>query len=258
LSSLAHKTALITGASAGIGRATAYAFAEAGARLVLLARRRDRLATVAQNVEDKYGCQTEVLVADLSQPKATIAALEALPPAWKAVDILVNNAGLARGTAPVQNGQLTDWQEVIDVNVGGLLAVTRTVLPWMLDRGTGHIINLGSIAGHEVYPGGAVYCASKHAVRALSQGMKMDLQGTPVRVTSIDPGLVETEFSVVRFRGDTERAQAPYRGIQPLTPEDIAEAILWSVSRPPHVNISTMVIFPTCQASSTQVYRDSP
>ena len=251
----ARKTVLITGASAGIGRATAVAFARGGGRLILLARRRDRLDALGQELSRAPDCQCLTLVADLQDTAGTVAALEGLPPAWRAIDVLVNNAGLARGTDSVQTGYLHEWEEVINVNIRGLLVVSRTVIPWMLDRGQGHIINLGSIAGHEVYPGGAVYCATKHAVRALSQGMKMDLLGTPIRVTSIDPGLVETEFSGVRFRGDQERAKLPYRGLQPLTPEDIAEAIVWSASRPPHVNISTMVIFPTAQASSTQIAR---
>lgn len=255
MSPTVHKTVLVTGASAGIGRATATAFAREGARLILLARRIERLQELASKLSVEHACESRVLSVDLRNSEDTVAALEGLPSPWKKVDILVNNAGLARGTDPLQTGYLKDWEEVIDVNVRGLLAVSRTVIPWMLSRGQGHIINLGSIAGHEVYPGGTVYCASKHAVRALSQGMKMDLLGTPIRVTSIDPGLVETEFSEVRFRGDMERAKMPYRGIKPLDPEDIAEAIVWSASRPAHVNISTMVIFPTAQASSTQVAR---
>lgn len=250
-----RKTVLVTGASAGIGRATAVAFAAAGGRLILLARRQDRLEALSQELSRAHGAECHTLVADLQDTAGTVAALESLPCAYRAIDVLVNNAGLARGTDPFQSGDLHEWEEVINVNIRGLLTVSRTVIPWMLERGQGHIINLGSIAGHEVYPGGAVYCATKHAVRALSQGMKMDLLGTPVRVTSIDPGLVETEFSVVRFRGDRERARLPYQGLKPLTPEDIAEAIVWSASRPPHVNISTMVIFPTAQASSTQVKR---
>lgn len=256
MSSGAQKTVLVTGASSGIGRATAVAFARAGARLVLLARRGELLEALDRELSGQHKCECKLLVADLRDTPKTVSALESLPSPWKEVDILVNNAGLARGTDPLQTGYLEDWDEVIDVNIRGLLAVSRTVIPWMLQRGQGHIINLGSIAGHEVYPGGAVYCATKHAVRALSQGMKMDLLGTPIRVTSIDPGLVETEFSLVRFRGDRERAMAPYRGLKPLLPEDVAEAIVWSASRPAHVNISTMVIFPTAQASSTQVKRE--
>jgi NADP-dependent 3-hydroxy acid dehydrogenase YdfG len=220
-----------------------------------MARRRNRLEALATEALEISGQRAIVLEADLRDPKATMAVLESLPDQLRAVDVLVNNAGLARGTDRLYEGHLEDWQDVIDVNVRGLLAVSRVVIPWMLGRGIGHVINLGSIAGHEVYPGGAVYCATKHAVRALSAGMKMDLLGTPIRVTCIDPGLVETEFSVVRFRGDRERAKVPYAGLTPLAPEDIAEAILWSASRPAHVNISSMVIFPTAQASSTQVYR---
>jgi NADP-dependent 3-hydroxy acid dehydrogenase YdfG len=176
---------------------------------------------------------------------------------WQAIDVLVNNAGLARGLDPLHSGKPAEWDEVIDVNVRAVLAVSRAVIPGMLARNKGHIINLGSIAGWEVYPGGAVYCATKHAVRALSRGMKMDLLGTPIRVTSIDPGLVETEFSLVRFSGDREKARGPYTGIQPLRGEDIAEAIVWAASRPPHVNVANMIIFPTAQAASTQVHRKS-
>ena len=168
----------------------------------------------------------------------------------------MNNAGLARGVAPLYEGALPDWDEMIDVNVKALLATTRAVVPWMLKRQTGHVINIGSIAGHEAYPGGNVYCSTKFAVRALSRGLKMDLSGTPIRVTSIDPGLVETEFSIVRFKGDSERARKPYEGLVPLTGEDIAEAVVWSASRPAHVNIAEMIVFPTAQSSSTMVYRE--
>jgi NADP-dependent 3-hydroxy acid dehydrogenase YdfG len=249
------QTVLITGASAGIGEATARAFAREGARLVLVARRRERLAAMAKELSAAHGTESRVLDLDLRRYQAIPARLKGLPDAWRAVDILVNNAGLARGTDKLHEGSLADWDEVIDVNIRGLLALCRSVVPWMLKRSRGHVINLGSIAGWEAYPGGAVYCASKHAVRALSRGLKMDLQGTPIRVTSIDPGLVETEFSLVRFRGDREKAALPYAGMVPLTGEDIAEAIVWSASRPAHVNISTMVIFPTAQASSMLVHR---
>jgi NADP-dependent 3-hydroxy acid dehydrogenase YdfG len=251
------RTVLVTGASAGIGAATARAFAREGARLVLIARRKKKLAALVEDLAAAHGTESLALDLDLRLYQEISARLEGLPEAWQAVDVLVNNAGLARGTDKLQEGSLSDWEEVIDVNVKGLLALCRCVVPWMLRRNQGHVINLGSIAGWEAYPGGAVYCATKHAVRALSRGLKMDLQGTPIRVTSIDPGLVETEFSLVRFRGDRKKAALPYAGMVPLTGEDIAEAIVWSASRPAHVNVSTMVIFPTAQASSMLVHREN-
>jgi 3-hydroxy acid dehydrogenase/malonic semialdehyde reductase len=255
--SMESQTILITGASAGIGAATAKAFAREGARLVLVARRVERLRALAEELAVAHGTESRCLDIDLKCHHDVAGRLATLSPEWQAVDVLVNNAGLARGTDKLQEGSLADWDEVIDVNIKGLLALCRCVVPWMLTRNRGHVINLGSIAGWEAYPGGAVYCATKHAVRALSRGLKMDLQGTPIRVTSIDPGLVETEFSLVRFRGDREKATQPYEGMVPLRGEDIAEAIVWSASRPAHVNISTMVIFPTAQASSMLVSRDS-
>lgn len=257
MTTLANKVVLITGASAGIGEATARAFAQHGARLILLARRIDRLRTIAEDLKAKHNAACHCLEFDLRHYQTVERELETLPPEWRAIDILVNNAGLARGLNKLYEGELTDWDEMIDVNVKGLLAVTRAVLPGMLQRNRGHIINVGSIAGHEAYPNGNVYCATKFAVRALSRGIKMDLTGTPIRVTSIDPGLVETEFSIVRFKGDKERAKQPYKGLTPLTGEDIADAIVWSAGRPEHVNISEMLILPTAQSSSTLAHRDT-
>ena len=256
MNELRGKTALITGASAGIGRATARLLASRGARLILLARRSDRLNQISSELAQEHDCESLGLGLDLRDGPVLRASLEQLPPSWSQVDILVNNAGLARGTEPLQEGEPDEWDEVIDVNVRGLLAVSRALLPGMIKRQSGHVVNLGSIAGYETYPGGAVYCATKYAVRSLTRGMKMDLQGTPIRVTSIDPGLVETEFSQVRFRGDREKAARPYAGFQPLTPEDIAEAVVWALERPSHVNIMSMTIFPTAQASSLLVHRD--
>jgi NADP-dependent 3-hydroxy acid dehydrogenase YdfG len=249
------KTALITGASAGIGLSTAHLLASRGARLILLARRADRLNQLSSELAKSHDCESLELVLDLRDTARVRAALNQLPEAWNQVDVLVNNAGLARGTDPLQSGDPDEWDEVIDVNIRGLLAVTRAVLPGMIERKSGHIVNLGSIAGYETYPGGAVYCATKHAVRSLTRGLKMDLQGTPIRVTSIDPGLVETEFSEVRFRGDRNKAAKPYEGIQALKPEDIAGAVVWALEQPPHVNIMDMTIFPTAQASSMLVHR---
>lgn len=248
-------TVLITGASAGIGEATARAFAEAGARLVLTARRRERLEALAAELYDAHGTECHLLQLDVRDRDGVAAALGTLPAEWAAIDVLVNNAGLARGTEKVQAGDPAEWDEVLQTNVNGLLYVTRAVTPGMVERGRGHVINLGSVAGHEVYPGGAVYCATKHAVGALTNGLRMDLLGTGIRVSSVDPGMVETEFSVVRFRGDQQRADNVYRDMTPLTPGDIADTILWIATRPPHVNVDEVIIKPTDQASATQVHR---
>jgi len=252
---LKGKRVIVTGASAGIGEATARAFAREGAKLVLIARRIDRLRTLADELADAHNTECHCVELDFRRYQTIHRVLEQLPDEWKAIDVLVNNAGLARGLNKLHEGELNDWDEMIDVNVKALLAMSRVVIPWMLKRGTGHVINIGSIAGHETYPNGNVYCSTKFAVRALSRGMKMDLTGTPIRVTSIDPGLVKTEFSMVRFKGDADRARLPYKGIQALTGDDIAEAVVWSATRPPHVNIVEMVVFPTAQSSSTLVHR---
>jgi NADP-dependent 3-hydroxy acid dehydrogenase YdfG len=254
---LAGQLVLVTGASAGIGRAVAVRFAEEGCRLVLVARRQERLDLLARELADRFGTQSLPLAIDLLDRQATLAALDRLEPAWRAIDVLVNNAGLVRGLDPLQSAHAEDWDEVLDVNIKALLTVTRWTLPFMLARGSGHVINIGSIAGYETYAGGAVYCASKFAVRALTRGLKMDVLGTPIRVTSVDPGLVETEFSLVRYRGDRERASLPYRGLKPLCGEDIAEAVVWCAGRPPHVNVLSMVILPTAQASATMVHRET-
>lgn len=248
-------TVLITGASAGIGEACARAFAAAGARLVLTARRRKRLQALADELAAAHGTECHLLTVDVRDRDGVAAAIGALPAEWAAIDVLVNNAGLARGTEKVPAGNPAEWDEVIETNVNGLLYVTRAVTPGMVQRGRGHVINLGSVAGHEVYPGGAVYCATKHAVGAITRGLRMDLLGTGVRVSTVDPGMVETEFSVVRFRGDQERADGVYRGMTPLTPADIADTILWVATRPAHVNIDEIIIKPTDQASATIVHR---
>lgn len=248
-------TVLITGASAGIGEACARAFAAAGARLVLTARRRERLEALAADLRDAHGTESLLLTLDVRDRDAVAAAIGGLPAEWAAIDVLINNAGLARGTDKAQNGDPAQWDEVIQTNVNGLLYITRAVTPGMVERGRGHVINLGSVAGHEVYPGGAVYCATKHAVGAITRGLRMDLLGTGLRVSTVDPGMVETEFSVVRFGGDQERADKVYRGMTPLTPADIADTILWVATRPPHVNIDEIIIKPTDQASATMVHR---
>lgn len=248
-------TVLITGASAGIGEACARAFAAAGARLVLTARRRERLEALAAELQQAHGTQTHPLTLDVRDREGVQAAIAGLPAEWAAIDVLVNNAGMARGTEKVHAGNPAEWDEVLQTNVNGLLYTTRAVTPGMVERGRGHVINLGSVAGHEVYPGGAVYCATKHAVGAITKGLRMDLLGTGVRVSTVDPGMVETEFSVVRFRGDRERADSVYRNMTPLTPADIADTVLWVATRPPHVNIDEIIIKPTDQASATQVHR---
>ena len=249
------KTVLITGASAGIGASCARAFARAGARLVLAARRTERLQALAEELRAAHGTESHLVALDVRDAAAVAAALGALPSQWAEVDVLVNNAGLGRGMEKLQDGAPADWDEMIDTNVKGLLYTTRAVVPGMVERGRGHVVNLGSVAGHEVYPGGAVYCATKHAVDAITRGLRMDLLGTGVRVSTVDPGMVETEFSVQRFRGDEERARRVYAGMTPLTPDDIADAVLWCTTRPPHVNIDEIILKPTDQASATQVHR---
>jgi 3-hydroxy acid dehydrogenase/malonic semialdehyde reductase len=248
-------TVLITGASAGIGEACARAFAAAGARLVLPARRRERLEALAAELRGAHGTQSHLLTLDVRDRDGVASAIAALPAEWAAIDVLVNNAGMARGTDKVQDGEPGEWDDVLQTNVNGLLYVTRAVAAGMVQRGRGHVINLGSVAGHEVYPGGAVYCATKHAVGAITKGLRMDLLGTGLRVSTVDPGMVETEFSVVRFGGDQERADKVYRGMTPLTAADIADTILWVATRPAHVNIDEIIIKPTDQASATLVHR---
>lgn len=248
-------TVLITGASAGIGEATARAFAAAGARLILAARRTDRLTTLASELTAEHGTAIHIVPLDVRNAGVVTRMLEDLPAAWAEIDVLVNNAGLSRGLEKVHEGSIQDWDEMVDTNIKGLLYVTRAVLPGMVARGRGHVINLGSIAGHEVYPGGAVYCATKHAVGAITRGLRIDLLGTAVRVTTVDPGMVETEFSLVRFHGDSERAGKVYDGVQPLTAEDVADAILYAATRPPHVNVDEILVMATAQASASRVHR---
>ena len=240
-------TVLITGASSGIGRACAHAFARAGARLVLAARRRERLEDLAAELD----VPCHVVVLDVRNRDAVNTAIDGLPAEWSDIDILVNNAGLSRGLEPVHQGDPDDWEEMIDTNVKGLLWVTRAVLPGMVDRDVGHVVNIGSVSGHDVYPGGAVYCGTKFAVHALTTGLRIDLKGTRVRCTTVDPGMVESEFSLVRFHGDAERAGGVYDNFPPLQPADVADAVVWSVSRPAHVNIGEIVLWPTDQKTVT-------
>ncbi len=252
---LDKKIALITGASSGIGRACAESFAAEGAALILAARRRDRIRRLSASLERRHGIRALPLALDVRDRDAVEEAIRTLSRSWAGIEILVNNAGLSRGLGPLHEGRAADWEEMIDTNVRGLLHVSRAVLPGMVKRRRGHVVNLGSVAGHEVYPGGNVYCATKHAVDALTKGMMLDLVDTPIRVSTVDPGLVETEFSVVRFHGDRERAKGPYQGMKPLVGKDVADAVLFCVTRPPHVNVNQVRIVPTAQASATTVHR---
>jgi NADP-dependent 3-hydroxy acid dehydrogenase YdfG len=254
---LKGKIVFITGASSGIGAATALAFAAEGARLLLAARRAGKLAEVASLALERGAAAVHSIDLDVRDHRAVQGAIDALPPEWAEIDVLVNNAGLSRGLEKLYLGKIEDWEEMIDTNVKGLLYVSRAVVPGMVVRGRGHVVNLGSTAGELTYPGGAVYCASKAAERAINDGLRQDLLGTPVRVTTVDPGMVETDFSLVRFHGDTERAAKVYKGVTPLAPEDVADAILWAVSRPSHVNIARVALTSVDQANSLLFHRQA-
>ncbi|MCO5936185.1 SDR family oxidoreductase [Mucilaginibacter sp. RB4R14] len=249
------KIALITGATAGIGEACAHTFAREGYNLILTGRRMDRLEKLANHLNDKYNVEVAVSSFDVRNREQVIQNLEGLPAHWKKVDVLVNNAGLSQGLDPIQNGSYDDWETMIDTNIKGLLYVSRVVSNWMIGNGYGHIINLGSIAGKEVYPNGNVYCATKHAVDALNKGMRIDLNDKGIRVSAVHPGAVETEFSEVRFKGDKERAKKVYDGFEPLVADDVAETIWFIASRPAHVNINDLIIMPTAQATATNIFR---
>jgi 3-hydroxy acid dehydrogenase / malonic semialdehyde reductase len=248
------KTALITGATSGIGMATAKLLAKYKYKLIICGRRKDRLENLAFELSAFTDVHFESF--DVSDKTQVFKAVESLPDIFKDIDILLNNAGNAHGLDPVQTGNLDDWDRMMDINVKGLLYVTKAILPGMIERNSGHIINIGSIAGKEVYTNGNVYCASKHAVDALSAGMRLDLNPYNIKVSEINPGLVETEFSLVRFKGDTERAGKIYQGYKPLTPEDVAEIICFVVSRPAHVNISDLTVLPAAQASATVLRKE--
>lgn len=254
--SLRDRLVFVTGASSGIGAACARAFAAQGANVLMAARRLDRVQALAAELQKEHGVAAHAFQLDVRDQPAVEKAMASLPPEWEAIEVLVNNAGLSRGLDKLHEGNLQDWEEMIDTNVKGLLYVSRAVIPGMVKRGVGHIINLGSIAGVEAYPGGSVYCATKAAVRLLSMGLRMDLLGTPLRVTNIAPGMVESEFSVVRFHGDQARADKTYEGLTPLTPDDIADAIVYAATRPPHVNIVEMLITSQAQVSTTMSYRE--
>jgi 3-hydroxy acid dehydrogenase/malonic semialdehyde reductase len=249
------KIALITGASAGIGEACAHTFAGEGYNLILTGRRMERLEDLAQHLNNKYNIEVAVSSFDIRSKEQVINNLEGLPAEWKKVDVLINNAGLSQGLDPIEKGSYDDWDTMIDTNIKGLLYTSKVVSNWMVANGSGHIINLGSIAGKEVYPNGNVYCATKHAVDALNKGMRMDLLQYGIKVTAIHPGAVETEFSEVRFKGDKERAKKIYEGFDPLAAQDIADTIWFVASRPAHVNINDLIIMPTAQASATNIFK---
>ncbi len=249
-----NKIVFITGASSGIGAACAKLFAGAGAKLILAARRKERLQELVKKLNLKSS-EFYLLELDVRDRKAVESAISSLPSEWSAIDVLVNNAGLSRGLDKLYEGDFQDWEEMIDTNIKGLLYMTRYVVPGMVSRGAGHVINIGSIAGHQTYPGGNVYCGTKAAVKSISEGLKQDLLGSPVRVTSVDPGLVETEFSEVRFHGDSDRAKKVYQGMTPLTPDDVADVVFFCATRPSHVNINDVILMPTEQASATLVHR---
>jgi 3-hydroxy acid dehydrogenase/malonic semialdehyde reductase len=253
---MSSKIALITGATSGIGAACARLFAQEGYRLILVGRRAALLQELANTLQTQHHTEVQSLIADVREKQTITDVLESLPEDWKKVDVLINNAGLSQGLDPIDKGDTNDWDTMIDTNVKGLLYVTKIVSNWMIPNKSGHIINIGSIAGKEVYPNGNVYCATKHAVDALNKGMRMDLLQHNIKVTAINPGMVETEFSLVRFKGDEARAKNVYQGFEPLMAEDIADAIWFVVSRPAHVNINDMLIMPAAQASATMTVKN--
>ncbi len=249
------KIALITGATSGIGEACAQLFAKNNFNLIITGRRKERLAALKTSLEKEFGIAVLPLCFDVRDEKEVTEQLGDLDSNWKNIDVLINNAGLAAGRANIDEGVLADWEQMIDTNIKGLLYVSRAVIPLMKMRDSGHIINLGSIAGKEAYLGGNVYCATKHAVDALTKSMRIDLLQYGIRVTGIHPGAVETEFSLVRFKGDEEKAKAVYDGFTPLTPADIADVIYFAVSRPAHVNLNDIIIMPTAQANTTHLLK---
>ncbi|MDZ4663315.1 MAG: SDR family oxidoreductase [Bacteroidota bacterium] len=248
---------LVTGATSGIGKSTAQLFAKNGYDLIITGRRKDRLESVSKELQTNYKVKVLTLCFDVRNFVEVENAIKTIPTEFKNIDILVNNAGLAAGLSAIQNGDLSHWERMIDTNIKGLLYMTREVSRGMIERKKGHIVNIGSIAGKEVYANGNVYCATKHAVDALNKGMRIDLLPHNIKVTAVNPGMVETEFSIVRFDGDEEKAKIVYNGMQPLKPEDIAETIYWVSTRPAHVNINDVIIMPNVQASATNVIRES-
>ncbi|MGL6037014.1 MAG: SDR family NAD(P)-dependent oxidoreductase [Legionella sp.] len=255
MTSLKNKIILITGASSGIGEACAHLCAAQGAKLILSARRTERLTRLAADLNERYACQSYLLSLDVRDREQVSTQLSSLPDTWKNVDILINNAGLALDTLPLDQGNISHWETMIDTNIKGLLYVSRAIIPGFLARGQGHVVNIGSIAGHECYPNGNVYAATKHAVHALSKSMRLDMLGRNIRVTEIAPGAVVTEFSTVRWN-DAQKAQQFYQDFHPLQAEDVADAIVYSITRPAHVDIEQMIIMPTVQGSANHLARN--
>lgn len=251
-----RKIALITGATSGLGKAIALRLAKEGYDVIITGRRKERLDELEKEIEIKYEAKVLSLCFDVRVYAEVEKAINSLPEEWKNIDVLVNNAGLAAGLDPIHKGSLADWEQMIDTNVKGLLYVTRMISPAMVERKSGHIINIGSIAGKDVYPNGVVYCATKHAVDALSKGMRMDFLPYNIKVTQVCPGAVETEFSLVRFKGDQGRADQVYAGYENLIADDIAEAVYFAVSQPPHVDIQDMLVMPTAQASGSMFHKE--
>lgn len=256
MKNLDKKIILITGATAGIGKAIAYTFAEAGANLIITGRRDNLLDIIKRDIENKFNVKVMQEVLDVRDRIAVEKFVSDLDEFWCKIDILVNNAGLGRGLNKLYEDEPSGWDEMIDTNVKGLLNVTKSVVSRMVERGSGHIINIGSIAGHEAYGKGAVYCSTKHAVNAITKSLRIDLIDKNIRVSTIDPGMVETEFSKVRFYGDEQKAKNVYKGLQPLTPEDVAESVLFVATRPMHVNINELVIMPSVQANAFITHRE--
>ncbi len=255
MGNLNNKITFITGASSGIGKACAEDFAKEGSNLILSARRIDKINEIGKSLTEKYGVKVYSFMLDVRNSSEVNKAIEALPDEWKKIDILINNAGLARGYSKIADGEISDWDEMIDTNVKGLLYVTRQILPLMIQRMSGHVINIGSTAGHEVYPNGNVYCATKFAVNALTQAIRMETIDKNIRVTTVDPGMVLTNFSNIRFSGNVERANKVYEGVTPLSAEDISRTILFCATQPENVNISEIILTPIQQASVAYVHR---
>lgn len=257
MKNLKNKIAFITGASSGFGEATAYKLAGIGMNLIICARRYERIKKIADDIKKKFKVNVLPLKLDVRKQKDVVNTVKNLQDEWKKIEVLINNAGLSRGLNKIQDGVLLDWEEMIDTNVKGLLYVTKEIIPLMLENKSGHIVNVGSIAGHEVYAAGNVYCATKHAVDALTKGMRIDLNGTPIKVSTVDPGLAETEFSIVRFRGDKTRAESVYNGVIPLYAGDVADAIVFIVTRKDSVNVAEIILLPKAQANCSVVHRNS-
>ncbi|MBX3007271.1 MAG: SDR family NAD(P)-dependent oxidoreductase [Melioribacteraceae bacterium] len=256
MSRLKNKTVFITGATSGIGKSCAYAFAKEGANLIISARRIELVNEIAEDLKKQFGIKVYGYKLDVRNHEEIISSTNALPAEWRKIDILINNAGLAIGLNKFYEDDPSNWEQMINTNVKGLLYVTHAILPLMIENGGGHIINIGSIAGHEAYPKGAVYCATKHAVDAITRSLRMDTIDKNIKVSTIDPGLVETNFSNIRFSGDTEKAKNVYKGIEPLTGDDIADSVIYCASRPPHVNVSEITLLAAKQASAMVVHRE--